>query len=194
MRSSLSHFACIGVAPPRLFEPQAKGLQKACYLKGSNSNTGKMDQTWSNDWSDWFYSHQNTLRHATKLTFISIFNLRAIILIILPANNCCKRQGLIWNTCRVSYKLLYSCLNHFGNIRSCRGSLSSIRPCGVCRKFPRLFPWSLPKITSVFSKVPTERMQVYVYANWKWNSRTYMKIFRPTIRHTWVFVPITLQI
>ena len=32
IRSSLIHFACIGVAPPRL-------------LRGSNSNAGKMDQT-----------------------------------------------------------------------------------------------------------------------------------------------------
>ena len=37
IRSSLIHFACIGVAVPWLFKPAAKG--------GSNSNAAKMDQT-----------------------------------------------------------------------------------------------------------------------------------------------------
>ena len=27
-RSSLIHFACIGVAPPRVFTPQARGIKK----------------------------------------------------------------------------------------------------------------------------------------------------------------------
>ena len=40
--SSLIHFACIGVVFPWLFKPQA------CGSRGSNSNAGKMDQTWSN--------------------------------------------------------------------------------------------------------------------------------------------------
>ena len=37
LRSSLIHFACIGVAPPWLRCEQSKG---------SNYNAGKMDQTW----------------------------------------------------------------------------------------------------------------------------------------------------
>ena len=40
-RSSLIQFACIGVRPRRLFTPQ---LDQS---RGSNSNAGKMDQTWS---------------------------------------------------------------------------------------------------------------------------------------------------
>ena len=48
-RSSLIHFACIWVAPPRLATQQAFGLRRD-KSSGGNTNAGKMDQTWSR-WS-----------------------------------------------------------------------------------------------------------------------------------------------
>ena len=45
LRSGLLHFACIWVAPPWLFMPQAKGCD--VNMRASNSNAGKVDQTWS---------------------------------------------------------------------------------------------------------------------------------------------------
>ena len=42
-RSSLIHFVCIGVAPPRLSTPQPREQSRV-----HNSNAGKIDQSWSN--------------------------------------------------------------------------------------------------------------------------------------------------
>mgnify|MGYP001799712102 CR=1 FL=1 len=47
LKSSLIHFACIIVAPPRLFTQQAVCLRRE-QSRGRNYNAGKMDQTWSN--------------------------------------------------------------------------------------------------------------------------------------------------
>ena len=38
------HFSCVGVAPPQLFTPQCARREQS---RGSYSNAGKMDQTWS---------------------------------------------------------------------------------------------------------------------------------------------------
>ena len=46
LRLNLNYFSRTGVAPPRLVTLQAKGLRRE-QSRGSNWNTGKMDQTWS---------------------------------------------------------------------------------------------------------------------------------------------------
>ena len=59
-QSSSIHFACIWVAPPRLVTSQDR-------LRGSNSNIGKMDQTWYNYWQRLL--HGNNLNKFIILTF-----------------------------------------------------------------------------------------------------------------------------
>ena len=54
-RSSLIHFACIGVAPPQLFHLQL------WQVRGSNFKAVRMDQTWS-----WFVpGHYSAIDHYT---------------------------------------------------------------------------------------------------------------------------------
>ena len=89
-RSSLIHFVCIGVAPPRLSTPQPREQSRV-----HNSNAGKIDQSWSNPFMNnvlsfilsmpvcWFVAFIVNLIVVAQVT---IPNLKTTLQAILP---CC---------------------------------------------------------------------------------------------------------
>ena len=106
-RSSLIHFVCIWVAPPRLSTPQPREQSRV-----HNSNAGKIDQSWSNPFMNnvlsfilsmpvcWFVAFIVNLIVVAQVT---IPNLKTTLQAILP---CCFFSGAAWGWLIMWYRLI----------------------------------------------------------------------------------------